>query len=411
MNILCAVDDFPWPEKSGYKIRIAHVVRALGALGDVDLFVRVPFDHVGAIDVPADVPIARVHVVRGSTLRSTPAMLWRWITSGLPRMIARDDWRSARRELRSWARHSYDVAWFAHATSFVELGDLVAAPAVVDLDNLEDQRIRHLREMRTADRRRGRHDSIRSRPRELAARAFDRIDERRWTEIQRQIALDSAAVTLCSSLDRDRIAARNVTVLPNGYELPEPAGSRPPLRDPGDEPVIILVGLLTYEPNADAAWFFADEVLPRVRERIPGVLLRLVGRYDDFVAPLGARDGIELRGEVPDVAVELDQADLSIVPVRSGGGTRIKVLEAFAREIPVVATTVGVEGIDVVPGTHLLVADDAAGFADACITLLLDRERRAQVVAAAHELWVARYRWSDLRPVVTELARQVAEGE
>jgi glycosyltransferase involved in cell wall biosynthesis len=266
--------------------------------------------------------------------------------------------------------------------------------------------------MRAEDRRRGRRDSLRSKPRELAARAFDRVDERRWRKVQEKIARQAGVVTLCSALDRDRIAARNVAVLPNGYELPVPTASRVPRRqDPGDHPVIIMVGLLTYEPNIDAAVWFADEVLPRIRDRIPGTSLHLVGRYDEFVAPLGERDDIDLLGEVPDVAVELDRADLAIVPVRSGGGTRVKVLEAFAQRLPVVSTTVGVEGIAVAAGVHLLIADEPSDFADACVKLLSNRARREEVVAAAYELWEGQYRWSDLRPAVTALARRVSSGE
>ena len=175
--------------------------------------------------------------------------------------------------------------------------------------------------------------------------------------------------------------------------------------------MIALVGLLTYEPNTDAAWYFVEKVLPRVRDQLSGVRLKLIGRYDTFVEPLATFPGIELRGEVPDVSAELAEADLSIVPIRFGGGTRVKVLESFARRIPVVSTTIGYEGIEAVPGEHLLVGDDPAGFANACVRLLEDQALRVQITDAAYELWFRKYRWSDLRPQVSALAQRVASDD
>jgi glycosyltransferase involved in cell wall biosynthesis len=403
MRILCVADDFAWPERSGYKIRLAHVVRALTAMGKVDLFLRIPHDHDGEFDVPDDVGVARWRLVRGNPPRSTPRMLIRWLTTRLPRQLARADWSNARRELEEWVEGVYDRVWYGHADSFVELGDIVDAPAIVDLDNLEDQRIRHLREARARDRRAGRRDQIRSRSRALAARAFDRVDERRWAALEHRIARAAAVVAVCSEPDRAMLGVASGVVLPNGYELPadaRPAAGRP---SPASGPVMVMVGLLTYEPNADAAWFLADDVLPLVLAEEPGARLRLVGRYDDFVAPLATRSAIALRGEVPDVGEELEESDVAMVPIRFGAGTRIKVLEAFARRIPVVSTAVGCEGIDVVDGEHLLLAETPDGLAAAVIQLWRDPALRTRLVDAAYERWSSRYRASNMRTVVAEM--------
>jgi glycosyltransferase involved in cell wall biosynthesis len=171
-----------------------------------------------------------------------------------------------------------------------------------------------------------------------------------------------------------------------------------------------MISLLTYEPNIDGAWFFVDEVLPLVRAAVPDVELRLVGRHDDRAAALAERPGVVLRGEVPDVGPELRDAAVVVVPIRSGGGTRIKILEAFARRVPVVSTTVGCEGIDAVPGEHLLTGDTPDALADACVRLLRDDALRTRVIDAAHALFVSRYRWEDIRPRIAALARAVADG-
>jgi glycosyltransferase involved in cell wall biosynthesis len=411
MRILCLADDCAWPEKSGYKIRLANAVRALASMGDVDLFLRIPHDHTGEFDVPDDVGVERWHMVRGNPPRSTPGMLARWLTTRLPRQLARADWSNARRELEEWAEGSYQLVWYGHADSFVELGGIVDAPAIVDLDNLEDQRIRHLREARARDRRAGRRDQIRSRSRALAARAFDRVDERRWAALQRRIARAAAVVAVCSEPDRAMLGAASGVVLPNAYEPRADASPAPTLRPPREHgPVMVMVGLLTYEPNADAAWFLADDVLPVVLAEEPGARLRLVGRYDEFVAPLAARAAIELRGEVPDVGVELARSDVAMVPIRFGAGTRIKVLEAFARRIPVVSTTVGCEGIDVVDGEHLLVADTGDDLASAVLRLWRDPALRARLVEAAYQRWSSRYRASNMRGVVEGMVTRACRG-
>ena len=395
-------DDFPWPEKSGYKIRLGNIVRALAEVGELDLFIRMPFGHTGSTAIPADTAMHRVLVVQGDPPRSTSRMLLRWATTRLPRMLARADWTSTRHALESWVEGPYDLVWYGHADSIVELGGIVDAPGIVDLDNLEDQRIEHLRRARA-----GRRDQIRSRGRALVARTFDRFDQHRWARLQRRIAARVQAVTLCSDLDRARLGTTNVEVLPNGYELPEGAPVNRPKPDPA-APVIGMVGLLTYEPNADGVWFFLDDILPLIRVELPGTRVKLIGRYDGFVSEVGEREGVELCGEVPDIATALADVDVIVVPVRFGAGTRIKVLEAFAREIPVVSTTVGCEGIPVENGGELLIADDAAGFARACVDLVRDEALRTRVVARGAALWQEQFRWSDLRPRIADLANRAA---
>ena len=173
-----------------------------------------------------------------------------------------------------------------------------------------------------------------------------------------------------------------------------------------------MVGLLTYEPNRDGAAFFAAQILPRVRRLSAGARFHVVGRYDSDAAVDPWRDlpGVKVLGEVADVAAELRAADIAVVPIRFGGGTRIKILEAFAHRIPVVSTSVGCEGLDVVDGEHLLVADDPETFASACIRLYEDADLRARLVAAAAQLWESRYRWTVLTPAIVSTV-QAALGE
>lgn len=133
-----------------------------------------------------------------------------------------------------------------------------------------------------------------------------------------------------------------------------------------------------------------------------------MGTVNRQVEALGALPGVTVTGWVPDMAAELARADLAVAPILYGGGTRIKILEAFAHRLPVVSTTVGVEGLDAVAGRHLLVADDPRAFADACARALLEEPLRKGLVDEAERLFLERYQWARIRADAAELARAVA---
>lgn len=196
-----------------------------------------------------------------------------------------------------------------------------------------------------------------------------------------------------SASDRAAIAAvapaLPVDVVPNGVETARLArvdGEPEPGR-------LLFTGTLDYAPNAEAVRWFATEVLPRVRARRADARLTVVGRNPP--ADLRALD-VEVTGWVEDLAPYQRAAAVVVAPLRSGGGTKLKVLEALAAGRPLVATTVGAEGIEVEDGRHLLVRDDPAGFADAVVELLDDRARASALAAAGREAVAARYDWDVL---------------
>jgi glycosyltransferase involved in cell wall biosynthesis len=122
-------------------------------------------------------------------------------------------------------------------------------------------------------------------------------------------------------------------------------------------------------------------------------------------------EGVTLIGYVHDIRAELAQADAVVVPMRFGGGTRIKVLEAFAHRIPVVSTSLGCEGLEVVGGRHVLISDDPDGFAADCVRLLTDRRLRERLVPAAFELFSEWYRWDSISSTIRELAERAANTD
>jgi glycosyltransferase involved in cell wall biosynthesis len=215
-------------------------------------------------------------------------------------------------------------------------------------------------------------------------------------------------VTVCSELDHRRLLAPNVEVLPNAYSLAGHNAVESNSRHGGS--VLTMVGVFAYEPNSDGAWWFADAVLPLLQAVRPGVEFRLVGRPHASVAGLRRRSGVALRGFVDDLAVEFADTDLVVVPLRSGGGTRVKILEAFAYGLPVVSTSVGCEGLAVVDGEHLLVADTAEDFADACLRLLNGDALRQRLAGAARALFDAEYSPARARARIADIVDRASQA-
>lgn len=229
-----------------------------------------------------------------------------------------------------------------------------------------------------------------------------------WRRLQLDVARRAGAVAVCSEMDRGRLGVANAVVVPNGYQLAGPPVGRIAV---GDPPVIAFVGFLPYAPNFDAAGYLARTIAPLVRAKLPSVQVRLVGFANDDIMTLHDPPRVVVTGYVPDVATELRAADLLAVPIRFGGGTRIKVLEGFAHRIPVVATTIGAEGIEATDEVEIMLRDEPQGFAEACVRLLRDAALRHKITEAAHALFRRKYRWEAIQERVAAVAMAVAAVE
>jgi glycosyltransferase involved in cell wall biosynthesis len=319
---------------------------------------------------------------------------------GTPFEFPRSDGGASLRALTRFARGPYDLVWYFGIRPLVFTGGMVAAPGVLDLVDLEDYKI--------AARMAIAGSSSGGKARRSAGWAFSSEEVHRWRRLQRSSGRQVVATVVCSPLDAERARSGGVPgveVVANGYRLvAEPVG-RSVVADP---PTVLFQGTLRYPPNADAARFLVGEVAPTLRQRVPGVRLRLVGTTAPALTALNDPPTVTLVGQVPDIATELAHADLVVVPLRFGSGTRLKVLEAFAHKVPVVSTTLGAEGLGVVDGVHLLLADSPDGLAEACARLLGDEVLRARLVDAAHELFLERFTDDVVAGRVAELAERVA---
>jgi glycosyltransferase involved in cell wall biosynthesis len=183
----------------------------------------------------------------------------------------------------------------------------------------------------------------------------------------------------------------SVRAVPTGVDLDY---FRPPAQ-PERATDLVFVGSMDWTPNIDGVIWFVREVLPLIRKQRPDYSLAIVGRRPPAgIRRLADRNvRIHVTGTVPDIRPYLWGSAVAIVPLRIGGGTRLKIYEAMAARIPVVSTTVGAEGLDVRNGENILIADSARDFADACVALLEDATARRRLAFAAWEMIAACYSW------------------
>lgn len=393
--------DHPWPVVTGSMIRLTSVLSALAELGRVDLFAFVHEHREDPLPAPEGVPVRRVATATYREAGFGVGRRARWLT-GRPILVASRDWDRCAEQFATWAGTSYDLVWFSKAHTFEVLGRPRLGPTIVDLDDLEDHKILAALTARQAGAAR------RSGLRRRLADVQQRLDAGHWTRLQARIAASVDSVVVCSELDRTRSGLANAAIVPNGYETPPAPVGR---STPAPAPTVLLAGLLYYPPNSDAATWLVKAVLPRLRELVPDVQVRLVGAPDPAVRALDEVPGVTVTGRVPAMEPELARADVVAVPVRFGSGTRVKILEAFAHRIPVVSTTLGAEGLDAHHGEHLLLADDPQAFADACALVLRDAALADQLVSGAQELYAARHTTDATKSAVEKLGRSLLTAQ
>ena len=206
-------------------------------------------------------------------------------------------------------------------------------------------------------------------------------------------------VWVCSSEDRERLMTLfpytvPIDVVPNGIphagDIPETLPDEPAADT--NFPVILLVGHLDYPPNVDAAKRLAGSILPRIRQTLPAARLVIAGRRPKpAVRALARLPAVELVENPETMAPLLSRAHLTIIPLAAGGGTRIKILEAMAWGVPVIATPLAAEGLGLVDNEELLLSDTDGGLADMAVSLCLDTDRRARQRISAHQAVWARF--------------------
>lgn len=241
----------------------------------------------------------------------------------------------------------------------------------------------------------------------------------RWASWQKALRYESRvarqfqACTVVSEQDRAfasnllGVSAAKVQVCPNGVDC---TWNQPSAKEPAPNS-LIYNGSITYGANLDAVRYFQEEILPLVRRHVPQVTFKVTGSYEGVVSnDLLPGESTIFTGYVEDIRPEVSGAAVCVVPIRVGGGTRLKILEAMALGTPVISTSKGAEGLAVEDGAHLLLADTAEEFAAKTVMLLQDRRLRSRLAVNGRRLVEERYDWSVIgrgfRALVENMAQQ-----
>jgi len=366
--MLCA--EAPFPPVGGGPLRTASLVHYLAQRYALDVIV---FREPGAADPREAFPAGlarRVSVIELPANRRDPvAKALRAVTRWMRRVPPHED-RFRGFPLPLDGRYHLALVEHFWCSSYIEQLRPVCEQVVLDLHNIESHFYERRAEVETG----------------AIARIFTGFAAmNRELERERLPLFDTVLTT--SVADAARIEHGRKIVYPNA--IPERAA--PPR---GDEPVVAFSGNMEFPPNLTAIAWFRDAIWPAVVARHPEARWRLIGKNEAAAAQiLRGVPNVQLTGPVEDAVAELARCRVAVVPLRSGSGTRLKIIEAWAAGVPVVSTTVGAEGLEYRGGAHLVVADEATGFAEAICELFADGEASRRVGIAGRGLYESRYTW------------------
>lgn len=247
--------------------------------------------------------------------------------------------------------------------------------------------------------------------RDPVSRAYLRTQWRRMRAFEGGECHRYDHVVVVSPEDRDLVSreygVRGVSDVPTGVDT---AYFRPSGRYRRDPHSMVFTGSMDWIPNEDAVRFYVEQILPRVRQALPDATLVVVGRNPSpGLLALAAREpGVIVVGRVEDVRPYMERASLYVVPLRIGGGTRLKIFEAMAMGLPVVSTRVGAEGLPVTDGQDIVLADAPAQFADGVVQLLTDQARARTLGEVAARTVRERAGWDRVATEFAAICERVA---
>ena len=403
MHILLLTQVLPYPPDSGPKVKTYHLLRHLAAHHEVTLvsLVRSPAEVARAQEL-RDL-CAEVHTVplRRSRLRDA-YYLARSLLRGESFIISRDHSATLHALLsKITAQRSFDII---HADQLNMAQFAVGLPAgarILDEHNAVWTIVRRMADQSHNLLRRIFLDIEARRLRRYEAEICARFDGILAVSVPDRYALELAAVEAGVSLPP-------IAIIPIAVD----ARAEPPVRREPVPKTILSIATMFWPPNVDGVLWFAREVYPLVRQAVPDVRFAIVGaRPPHSVTRLAEDDpSIEVTGYVDDPRPYLERSAALIVPVRAGGGMRVKILEALARGVPVVSTTIGYEGIDLTPGNELLVGDTPVAFAAALISLLNNPALGCRLAAAGRRVAEDVYDWRVVNPQVDALYKRALQN-
>lgn len=382
-RILFVTSRLPFPPTEGHQLRSWHLLRALASQHEVVLlsFLRREDDPSAIASMPVELAgVETFPIESGNSRLALLSALVRGSFGNEPFVAAKYASQAMGARIAALAG-TVDAVHF-DMLPLMRYADAVPAsvPVIYNAHNVEHQLL---------DTR------ARIHPNRLA-RLFLRGQVSRLHAFERDACRRARLVLACSGTDaqllRPLAPGVRVAIVPNGVDLE----ANVPARTPPSKARLVFVGQMGWFPNRDGVEWFLREVFPRILIMRPDAEFILVGKHDGLPIPADVASHVTLAGFVPDLRPVVDSASVYVVPLRAGSGTRLKVLEAMALGKAIVTTSVGSEGIVLRHGHSALYADDAAGFADAVVSLLESATLRKRLAAAARSCAEMHYGWDSI---------------
>ncbi len=398
MRLLFLTPQCPYPPQKGTTLRNYYLLKGLAARHEIDLlsFIESP-DELAS--TPLQDLCRRVEGVmmpqRGLAVRARDTLLSPW-----PDMALRLWSPLLARRLEQWLEERYDIVQIEG----IELARYLFQASMLSgrrSDSLrlvfDDHNCEYLLQQRV-------FETDLRRPRRWLGAVYSFIQWRKLRRFEARVCRAADAVVAVSEADaaalRRLVPGLSVTVVPNGIDLAgvrqQAAGPRQP--ETTDRCEMVFVGTMDFRPNVDAVLWFAEEILPLILQQEPSAHFYVVGRRPHpWLATLRGHPAITVTGAVENIQAYVERAAVYVVPLRMGGGTRFKILEAAAARKAIVSTRLGCEGFPVQDGRELVIADTPARFAGAVVSLWRDPARRVQLGRAAYALAEA-FDWQGIIP-------------
>lgn len=405
--------DWPYPSKSGLHLRQRMQIEALALDYDVTVAVKTPPAEMPA-EVPAHIKISVDAGATGAGFASASAGQAYRLDKMFPTLhlgqafdLLLSLWQDHLNPVRSYLKNSrrahyfsclqscpFDLVWVSRLETAWAIGQVGPIPSVLDMDDFESSAFKNKHQLKKAASE--------------AERSSISAQAAAISRIERETGLGYDLVTLSALPEMEQIG------LPNGRLLQNCAPPDIVQRSARgrDSERIIFVGTLEYLPNAHGICWFLETVWPRLKAARPAVSLDIVGAcfnanmHPRFILPPGVR----FHGFVEDTASLWEEAALLIVPIFAGGGTRIKIMEAWSRGVPIVATPFGIGGLEATDGVHALIAETPDTFAERCAALLSSPALQAALAAAGKDQVRSKYSRESAISSVRLIAQEARAG-
>ncbi|HRJ44291.1 MAG: glycosyltransferase [Caldilineaceae bacterium] len=398
MKILFLTPQLPYPPRQGTTIRNYNLIRALAQKHQIDLFSFLAPGEIFDADNHLAALCGRV-ITAPQPVRSASRRIADTVTASRPDMGLRLESPGAyARLLALLQEESYDLLQ-AEGIEMAAYGQFAVERQPRARLVFDDHNAEYLLQQRSALVDLGN-------PLRWPAALYSLIQSAKLRRYEQMVCSRSDAVVAVSEPDRSALVQlvpdRLIDVVPNGIDLDE-FPYPPPALPVSPAPTLVFTGKMDYRPNVDAILWFAQEVLPLIHRERPEVCLQVVGMNPHpRLAPLRQQTGVEITGAVEDVRPYVYAAAVYVVPLRVGGGTRFKVLEALASGKPMVSTSLGVEGLGLQEDRELLIGDDPATFANAVLRLLEDQSNGGalsdELTAAGRRFVESHFAWEQIVP-------------